>query len=184
MQISEIRVKLVEKRNDRLKAFCSVTFDDDFVVRDLKIIEGATGYFVAMPSRKIADRCSKCRSKNHLRAKFCNECGKRLEDDRGRIDFGRVKLHADVAHPINSKCREMLQTNVIDAFHEELEKSQQPGYVPLKMDDTDEDLGFTSETEPSSDQGEPVPEPTSSQTADEEISEDKHDQSGFSEGIL
>ena len=83
MQISEIRVKLVEKRNDRLKAFCSVTFDDDFVIRDLKIIEGASGYFVAMPSRKISDRCPNCRCKNHLRAKFCNECGKRLEDDCG-----------------------------------------------------------------------------------------------------
>ena len=53
MQISEIRIKLVENRTDRLKAFCSVTFDNCFVVRDLKIIEGTDGFFVAMPSRKL-----------------------------------------------------------------------------------------------------------------------------------
>ena len=75
MVITEVRIKLMEDNNERLQAFCSVTFDDAFVVRDLKIIEGTKGSFVAMPSRKLTDRCSSCGCKNHLRARFCNQCG-------------------------------------------------------------------------------------------------------------
>ena len=39
-------------RSDRLKAFCSVTIDKEFVIRDLKIIEGTNGMFVAMPAAR------------------------------------------------------------------------------------------------------------------------------------
>ena len=53
MEITEVRVKLMDEPGERLQAFCSITFDDAFVVRDLKIIGGATGPFVAMPSRKL-----------------------------------------------------------------------------------------------------------------------------------
>src|SRR3972149_2441692 len=74
MEISEVRVKLVANKDDRLKAFCSITMDNEFVVRDIKVIEGASGFFVAMPSRKMSDHCEKCGGKNHLRAKFCNNC--------------------------------------------------------------------------------------------------------------
>ena len=104
MVITEVRIKLMEdnNENERLQAFCSVTFDDAFVVRDLKIIEGTKGSFVAMPSRKLTDRCPGCGSKNHLRARFCNACGGKLDEDRATRDAdGRVKLHADIAHPIN-----------------------------------------------------------------------------------
>ena len=112
MQISEIRIKLVENRSDRLKAFCSVTFDNQFVIRDLKIIEGTDGFFVAMPSRKLTDRCPKCGSKNHLRAKFCNECGAKLPEEQNRQHGSRTKLHADIAHPINTKAREYIQKEI------------------------------------------------------------------------
>ena len=57
MEITEVRVKLMDEPGERLQAFCSITFDDAFVVRDLKIIEGATGPFVAMPSRKLTAHC-------------------------------------------------------------------------------------------------------------------------------
>ena len=87
MQISEVRVKLIENKDDRLKAFCSVTMDNEFVVRDIKIIEGTNGYFVAMPSRKMSDHCEKCGGKNHLRAKYCNNCGAALPEDRVRKDM-------------------------------------------------------------------------------------------------
>lgn len=53
MEITEIRISL---RNDnKLKAFASITLDNRFVIRGLKIIEGAKGVFVAMPSRKRPD---------------------------------------------------------------------------------------------------------------------------------
>src|SRR5207253_1068507 len=116
--------------NERLQAFCSVTFDNAFVVRDLKIIEGTKGSFVAMPSRKLTDRCLQCGCKNHLRARFCNQCGGRLDEDRATRDAdGRAKLHADIAHPINSACREVIQTAVIKAYTEERERAKQPGYI-------------------------------------------------------
>ena len=139
MQITEVRIKLCEENNERLLAFCSVTFDNAFVVRDLKIIEGTKGSFVAMPSRKLTDRCPCCGSKNHLRARYCNQCGGKLDEDRATRDAdGRVKLHADIAHPINSQCREVIQTAVLKAFHAEKERSKQPGYV-CTYDDYDSD---------------------------------------------
>src|SRR5260370_25653657 len=114
----------MEDNNERLQAFCSVTFDDAFVVRDLKIIEGPKGSFVAMPSRKLTDRCPQCGSKNHLRARFCNQCGGRLDEDRATRDAdGRAKLHADIAHPINSPCPESIPSAVIPAFRAAEERS-------------------------------------------------------------
>src|SRR3954454_12292656 len=111
--ITEVRIKLMEdnSENERLQAFCSVTFDDAYVVRDLKIIEGTKGSFVAMPSRKLTDRCPGCGCKNHLRARYCNQCGGKLDEARATRDAAcRVKLHADIAPPITSACREVIQT--------------------------------------------------------------------------
>jgi stage V sporulation protein G len=138
MEISEVRIRLIPNRGneDRLRAFCSITFDGEFVIRDLKVIEGTNGIFVAMPSRKLADHCQRCGAKNHLRARFCNECGAKLNRARVRRDSeNRPKYHADVAHPINSQCRERIEAAVRKAYEEELERSQQPGYKPAAYDD-------------------------------------------------
>ncbi len=151
MDISEVRVKLIQNPTDRLKAFCSVTFDEDFVVRDIKIIEGTTGIFVAMPSRKLTDHCPKCNSKNHLRARHCNECGGSLPPERvRRDDAGRRKLHADIAHPINSPCRQTLQERVVEAFQAELQASEKPDYKP-QFDEDYEDRFEEPEPESNSD---------------------------------
>ncbi len=130
MVITEVRIKLCEENSERLLAFCSITFDNAFVVRDLKIIEGPKGLFVAMPSRKLADRCPRCGGKNHLRARYCNSCGQRLDENRAlRTADGRAKLHADIAHPIHAAAREQIHNAVIQAYYEEKEKAKQPGYV-------------------------------------------------------
>ena len=55
MTISDVRVRMVKKDDSKLKAVASITIDDCFVVHDIKIIEGAEGFFIAMPSRKTAD---------------------------------------------------------------------------------------------------------------------------------
>ena len=55
MRISDVRVRIVKKDDSKLKAVASVTFDDCFVVHDIKVIEGTEGYFIAMPSRKTND---------------------------------------------------------------------------------------------------------------------------------
>lgn len=140
MVITEVRIKLCEENNERLLAFCSITFDNAFVVRDLKLIEGTRGMFVAMPSRKLTDRCCKCSSKNHLRSRFCNQCGFRLDENRANRDAeGRAKLHADIAHPIHSGARELVQHAVMRAFQDEKIKSKMPGYV-CRYDDYDSDF--------------------------------------------
>lgn len=53
MEITEVRITL--RNEDKLKAFASITFDDCFVVRGLKVINGSQGYFVSMPSRRRKD---------------------------------------------------------------------------------------------------------------------------------
>ena len=136
MEITEVRIKLMEDSDDRLQAFCSITFDNAFVVRDLKIIEGVNGPFVAMPSRKLTAHCPQCGYKNHLRAHYCNQCGGRLREERPMRDAdGRVKLYADIAHPINAQCRESIQKRVIAEFQVELDRAQEPGYVSRYDDD-------------------------------------------------
>jgi stage V sporulation protein G len=145
MEITEVRIKLMVDTDDRLQGFCSVTFDDAFVVRDLKIIDGTNGPFVAMPSRKLTSHCHQCGSKNHLKAQYCNQCGARQREDRAiRDSEGRAKLYADIAHPINSQCREMIQSRVIAEFRTELERSKQPGYVSRYDDDYDDDIDMTT----------------------------------------
>jgi len=130
MKITEVRIKLMDDPHDRLQAFCSITFDACFVIRDLKIIQGTKGSFVAMPSRKLTDRCPRCHCKNHLRAMYCNQCGARLDDERAIKDSdGRAKLYADIAHPINSECREMIQQHVLESYENELVRARQPGYI-------------------------------------------------------
>ena len=141
MEITEVRVKLVANKDDRLKGFCSMTLDNDFVVRDIKVIEGTNGLFVAMPSRKMSDHCTHCGGKNHLRSKYCNNCGGKLSEERAKQDAqGRMKLHADIAHPINADCRKRLQATIVEAFEKEIEKSKSPDYKPVSMDIEDYDV--------------------------------------------
>ncbi len=159
MDITEVRIKLIADAEDRLRAFCSITFDNCFVVRDIKIIEGTSGPFVAMPSRKLAAHCPKCRCKNHLRANFCNQCGFRTKDlNPIPTQGGRIKLYADVAHPVNSTCREMIQQRVLQEFRAEFERAKQPGYKPKYDDESYEDWDFLdSETHIDSRQAGPPP---------------------------
>ena len=141
MEITEIRIKLLQHRHayeDRLRAFCTVTFENAFVVRDLKIIEGQNGYFAAMPSRKLTARCPACGAKNHLRARFCNECGSHLKP-RPVTEDNRLRFHADIAHPINARMRGKIEKHILDAYHEELERSKEPGYQPHAFPDLDYD---------------------------------------------
>jgi len=84
MNITDVRIRKLREEG-KMKAVVSVTFDDAFVVHDIKIIEGQNGLFVAMPSRKV-----------------------------GEADY------RDIAHPINSDTRAMLQ----DVIFKEYEKAK------------------------------------------------------------
>jgi len=93
MDITSIKVFPVAE--ERLKAFATIVFDNCFVVRDLKIIQGNKGLFVAMPSKRCKD--------------------------------GTFK---DMAHPLNSETRTLIEECVIREYHRELEKGTQPAPAP------------------------------------------------------
>lgn len=82
MEITDIRIRKIDGTG-KMKAIVSVTFDDMFVIHDMKIIEGASGLFIAMPSRKTPS--------------------------------GEYK---DIAHPINSDTREMIQQIILKRYEE------------------------------------------------------------------
>ena len=147
MRLTEVRINLCGGPSSRLKAFCSLTFDNTFVIRDVKLIDGnddsgGTKLFLAMPSRKLTDHCRRCGEKNHLKARFCNGCGSRLDENRsmqqhgthGHNGHGRIKLHADIAHPINAHARAEIERQIFAAYERELVRSREPGYVPTPME--------------------------------------------------
>ena len=80
MKITDVRIRKVA-REGKMKAVVSITIDEEFVVHDIKVIEGEKGLFIAMPSRKAAD--------------------------------GEYR---DIAHPINSGTRDMIQRVILDKY--------------------------------------------------------------------
>lgn len=123
MNITQVRVQLA--REQRLRGYCSIVIEGVFVIRDLKIIDGKTGLFVAMPQREIRARCYSCEGKNSLRSKFCGHCGVSLR----KPDKDAQQLQADIVHPIHHQGRAALHEAIMREYHAELARSQQPGYV-------------------------------------------------------
>lgn len=123
MEVTEVRVNLVETGDSKLKAFVTITIENAFVVRDLKIIEGKKGLFVAMPSIKVMVSCNRCKKKNPIRSKFCNECGTKLEQPmKPETEEAIREEHRDIAHPINAETRDYIQAKVLAAYDEEAGK--------------------------------------------------------------
>ncbi|MBI4373043.1 MAG: septation protein SpoVG family protein [Candidatus Omnitrophica bacterium] len=129
MKITEVRIFQKEEDDKKLRAFATVTFDDCFVVRDIKIIEGSKGCFVAMPSRRVKEPCPRCHHRNVVRARYCNQCGASLEaasprpkaelDEEGTQSRLRQSEHRDIAHPITAEFRETIQRVVLEAYEKE-----------------------------------------------------------------
>lgn len=123
MKVTEIRVFPKEGQDKKLKAYTTVTFDNCFVVRNIKVIQGTSSLFIAMPSRKMRYACLKCRFKHEAGAKFCGQCGTALSP-RPALDVHEdaKNEHRDTAHPVTQEFREYLQSEVLKAYQEEAEK--------------------------------------------------------------
>jgi stage V sporulation protein G len=191
MEVTNVTVKLAPPGEERLKAFCTMTLDGEFVVRDLKVIDGTNGLFVAMPSRKLTDHCPKCGGKNHVRARFCNDCGARLPEKRISDEDAQSKLHADVAHPINSECRGRIQDAVLDAYREELARSgaaeqARPEPKPEPAPEQEEPQAEAEPQPPAEESGESPPAPEPERPAEEEPPTEEGGAQGgaFGKGIL
>jgi stage V sporulation protein G len=124
MDITEVRIFLKDSPDKKLRAYATVTFDNAFVVRNIKVIQGTNGVFIAMPSRKVKQPCPKCNFKNELRSKYCNQCGAQLpvQPRPLTVDPNAQGEHKDIAHPITQAFREILQKKVLDAYEEESKK--------------------------------------------------------------
>lgn len=116
MEITEVRVSLREHEGKRLKAYATVTFDNSFVIRNIKIIQGNNGLFVAMPARKMKQFCSRCGKKVEMDSRYCSSCGAQMPPPKD-FDPGRQSIHQDLAHPINQQFRDYLQSKILDAYH-------------------------------------------------------------------
>jgi stage V sporulation protein G len=122
MEITEVRIFLKYTADKKLKAYATVTFDNCFVVRDIKVIEGDRGLFVAMPSRKLRDACPKCGHGNPVNSRYCSGCGTLLEHEPKsnlQDNAQRLSQHKDIAHPITVECREYIQRKVLEAYERE-----------------------------------------------------------------
>ena len=132
MKITEVRIFKKEGGDRKLRAFVTITIDDCFVVRDLKIIDGSRGLFVAMPSRRLKEPCPKCHHRNVVRSSYCNQCGTKLGQNTkhaAESDLDETALrqseHKDIAHPVTAECREYIQQTVLQAY--ETQRSELEG---------------------------------------------------------
>ena len=114
MEITEIKVNLVQDPDQKLLGFCSLTFDQEFVVRDLRIIRNERQVFVAKPSRKTTAACSQCHGRNVVNSAYCNHCG---SADPGGEDPKQTQPFTDLAHPITRRFREKLEQTVLNEYH-------------------------------------------------------------------
>lgn len=121
LEISDVRVELIRKQSSELRAFCSIVIDNALAVHGFKVVEEPEGLFIAMPSIPITFRCHKCRAKNFVKASFCAKCGARLRYIRDTNIS--VKIHEDIAYPINDQCRELIQEKVLAAYKLEIKKT-------------------------------------------------------------
>ena len=139
MEVTEVRVALREGASRppagearpgerRLKAYATVTFDQCFVVRNIKIIDGKNGLFVAMPSHKPKIACGRCQFKNEAGGRCCSQCGTSLSrpierpTGMGDLESPESQSHRDIAHPITAEFRQYLQQTVLAAYEAECAK--------------------------------------------------------------
>ena len=118
MNITEVRIFEKKDADKKLRAFVTVTFENCFVVRDIKVIEGAKGLFVAMPSRRLREPCPKCGHPSELSACYCSHCGASIGKElKLKLDSAAHQSeHKDIAHPITSEFREYIQKTILEAY--------------------------------------------------------------------
>ena len=109
MRVTDVELHQADDRYGKLLAYATITFDECFVVHDVKLISGEQGPFVSMPSRKVTDRCGRCGAKTVVSSPHCSGCGVFI-GQRDRPEF------ADIAHPITRECRANIEAEVLRAY--------------------------------------------------------------------
>lgn len=116
MRITEVRVTLADEPGNVL-AYCSITLDDAFAIRDVRLIQTDSRMLVSMPSRKAHTHCPVCAKRCDLLANYCQHCGGRMPaPEIPRREDGGGKLHFDIAHPVTQECRAAIHAAVVEAY--------------------------------------------------------------------
>jgi DNA-binding cell septation regulator SpoVG len=113
MNITDVKISLADSTDERLIGFACITIDDEFVIRDLRIIAGQRGQFVAMLSRKKSHSCLQCGTKNDRTSRFCSQCGHRMPIEQSDTDS---RQFSDIVHPVTEECREHIEDVVLHAL--------------------------------------------------------------------
>lgn len=123
MRITEVRIHFPKNCRGRLLAFASITLDHCFVVRDMKIIDGNDGLFVAMPTYKVTYPCHECQAKVPLWHAYCGMCGvEQLEvDNVPKLANGDIKYYADIVHPLTAEFRRYMDEEILWAYNEKIQ---------------------------------------------------------------
>ena len=121
MNITEVQIKLNTGDDKRLLGYCSIVFDGCFVVRDLKIIQGDSGIFIAMPSKVARKHCPDCGQKNPINAKYCSECGEAFVHEHPP-----ERRFEDIAFPTSRQARQQMTQKVVARFWQEFRLAQPP----------------------------------------------------------
>jgi DNA-binding cell septation regulator SpoVG len=117
------------------------------VVRNIKIIEGNNGLFVAMPARKVKQFCPRCGKKVEMGSKYCSNCGAQIPPPKESVQ-NRQSIHQDLAHPINQQFRDYLQSKVLDAYHDKKKMASQEE-APQQQSDEQQQVQEESKDEES-----------------------------------
>lgn len=105
MKITDIRIRKV-KREKKVRANVSITFDDVFVIHDLKIIEGDKGFFVAMPSQPLYN------------------------------PYKGVSEYKDIVHPIDNSTRDKIQRTILNAYFKMVNEGVESTYKSRKTEES------------------------------------------------
>lgn len=120
MKVTDVKVR-IRSGAGAVKATASITLDDCFAVHGLRVIEGKSGFHVAMPSERKRVPCPKCSRRNEVGSKYCHFCGSALPE----VEDGPERR--DVAHPINQQARDAIESAVIQAYRRALASAEPVG---------------------------------------------------------
>jgi len=101
---------ILAQNNERLLAFCTITIDDCFVIKDIRIIKGDERLVVAMPDKQRSEPCEHCKFRIRQRDRHCPRCGKQLTS--------KTIEYVDICFPINSESRSAIDNVILEKYLE------------------------------------------------------------------
>lgn len=117
MKITQIRLTLAPSSDAPVLAYCNVSFDEQLVVHDVRLIGRGHEYLVAMPNRVRSEPCDRCLTKITVASKYCLQCGSPQSESLRHTEVSRGKF-LDIAHPLTSEFRKELEQQIVERYQQ------------------------------------------------------------------